>query len=65
MAKVNKLTFENWMKTLNILCERRVGLSIYDLPDQQFDSLFEDEFTPQDALEYILEDEGYDEYMSE
>lgn len=65
MKKVSKLTFENWMKTLNILCERRVGLSIYDLPDQQFDSLFEDEFTPQDALEYILEDEGYDEYMSE
>lgn len=61
MKARGKLTFENWMKTLNVLCESRVGLSIYDLPDQQFDSLFEDEFTPQDALEYILEEEGYSE----
>lgn len=51
--------FRDWMIRLDHLCIRLTGLSIRDLPDQDFASMFDDELTPKEALSDILEDEGF------
>ncbi|MCE9558042.1 MAG: hypothetical protein K8R88_03755 [Armatimonadetes bacterium] len=40
------MSFEEWMKELDLLCWSNYGMSIHDLPDMCFRDAFDGEVTP-------------------
>ena len=60
MDPLKQLPFEAWLVALDAAVIGRAGLSVYDLPDQDFWSLY-DEFKgdPDGAASQVLEDEGF------
>jgi len=58
------MTFEQWMKRVNVAVMGRVGCSVYDLPDCSFRDWFDDGLTPAEgageALAYAGEEDGID-----
>ncbi len=51
--------FHNFMVKVDNACMKSIGLGIYDLPDQDFASAFEDEMDPKEFLDEVLENEGF------
>lgn len=52
--------FVAWMKKVDRAILRRVGVSIHDLPDQDFASAFEEGADPDEFALEVLEEEGWD-----
>jgi len=50
--------FDRWMHYVDKACERRVGLSIYDLTDQPFSEWFEDGLHPVRAARRAIKNSG-------
>lgn len=50
--------FTAWLKRVDALCIRRVGVSILDLPDACWADMFEDGLRPGQALASVLDEEG-------
>lgn len=48
-----------FMEEVNAACKRHVGMSVFDLPDQEFAAAFEDGVDPWEFAEEFLEDEGF------
>lgn len=51
--------FAMWGEEINRLCENEIGMSIMDLPDQNFRDMFEDGMTAAQAWEEIKDSEGF------
>lgn len=49
------MKLKKWMNALNKACLAAFEISIYDLPDQDFEVHFENGLTPQAALDDIAE----------
>lgn len=57
-----RVSFETWMKQVDQIVEQRVGLSVYDLPDQPFADWYGDGIAPMRAAGRAIKyakDEGY------
>ena len=55
MATV-KPSFEAWMFKVNRSVEMRIGVSIYDLPDQTYRAWYDDDVTPREAATMVIEE---------
>lgn len=55
-----EVSFRTWMNRLDGAFMDLYGLSIHDMPDQDFRNWFDDDLTINDALEEIRENEGID-----
>lgn len=44
------MSFEEWMREVNLLCWRWWGMSIYDLPDMSFRDAFDDGLSPESFM---------------
>lgn len=53
-----KLSFQEWMRKVNICVAQRIGLSAEDLPDQPYRDWYDSGMTPQDAAEDVLRNEA-------
>lgn len=47
--------FEKWMKSVNEILVKKLGLSSDDLPDFLWMDIFEDGLTPRNAFESFIE----------
>lgn len=54
-----KLTFEEWMKAVDIIVMSISGVGVYDLPDCTYRDWYDDECTPREAAEWALEYAGF------
>jgi hypothetical protein len=54
------LTFEQWFKKAEAHAAGLIMLSLHDLADQPYRDWFEAGYTPQEAAEEALENEGFD-----
>lgn len=54
------MTFEEWMKDVDIEIERFVGMSNMELADQPYRDWYDDEVTPHQAAVRALREEGLD-----
>ena len=52
--------FYTWMAEIDRHVWALAGCSVYDLPDYSFRSMFEDEVTPGEAVNRVLEEAGFD-----
>lgn len=52
--------FFAFMNTIDKTCRRWAGVSVFDLPDQDFASAFEDGNDPREIAQEILMEEGFD-----
>lgn len=59
--------FNQWLSQVNEIIVTKYGFSIHDLEDYDYRSLYEDEFTPQEAAEEVMEEAFamYDELFDE
>lgn len=53
------MTFEEWMKIVDLFVYRLAGVSVYDLPDQTFMIWFKDGVKPSTAAKRALRDAGW------
>lgn len=53
------MNFRTWMKQVDELCSRVVGVSASTMEDYRWRDSFEDELSPGQALYYFLEENGY------
>lgn len=53
-------SFETWLEQVDAVVQGTIGLSVHDLPDQDFRSMFDDGMEPAEAAAEILENEGID-----
>lgn len=53
------MTFKEWMKRLDLQIEKRIEVSIYDLPDQDFRSAYRDGITPSAFAREVVAREGF------
>lgn len=52
--------FNAWLDMVESLVWDEVGVSLSDLPDEDYYGMFTDGFTPRDAADYVLTEAGYD-----
>lgn len=55
------MKFEKWMNAIDKACLARFMVSIYDLPDQDFQGYFKEGMTPNQALDEIADQEDMDD----
>ena len=48
--------FSMWLRSVDGLCERAIGLSIHDLRDHMWRDLYDDDISPMEAWEIAMED---------
>ena len=48
-------TFQSWMRKVNRVISNRIGVDTNDMPDVCARDLFEDELTPEEAAQEIME----------
>lgn len=53
-------SFANWMRRLNWCCQHKLYVSVDDLPDADFYSLYEAGYTPGTALAVLISREWND-----
>lgn len=62
MQTTTYLSFNSWLKAVDVAIVAKIGLSSGDLPDQTYYDWFEDEILPVDAanmaIESVMQDEG-------
>lgn len=51
--------FQDYLRECDRLCESIAGVSIYDLPDWDYASAYEDQVDPQEVVDELLEDNGW------
>ena len=57
MTTCEDISFDDWLEEVDRLIQEKVGVSLYDLPDQRYRDWFEDGFDPVMAMEYVLDNE--------
>lgn len=51
-------TYEQWIRQVDALCARKYfGITTDDLPDQDWAGLFEDGYSPEEALDHVIAEE--------
>ena len=60
LTRINKMTFNDWLKDCDKLVSSRVGLGIDCLPDARWRDMFDDGMEPIDAI-----DDAYYDYWSD
>lgn len=55
-------TFEAWFDAVNAEFEARCGLTAEDMPDQCWWDWWEAGYTPAEAFEETMQNEGYDSF---
>jgi len=53
------LGFHGYMRAVDALLHRRLGIGVFDLPDRCWRDAYEDEVSPNDAVAECLEEEGW------
>jgi hypothetical protein len=53
------MTFTEWMRAVDQEVEIVCGLGTSDLADKPYRDWFDDEYTPAEAAQELLEDEGF------
>lgn len=51
--------YQDWLKKVDRIMGIKVGLSYNDLADQNWRDWFDDDMSPEEAVEEALENEGY------
>ena len=55
------MTFEEWMQRVDSIMVEHLGLGYLDIADQNYRDMFDDGFTPLEAVQEAVENEfGYD-----
>jgi len=54
------MTFEQWMREVNRIVTHIAGVSVHDLADATFRDWYDDEYTPNEAANEVLEANGWD-----
>ena len=57
------MTFEEWMRDVDLAVEAISGVSTLDLPDWGYRDAFEDGLTADEAADAILEENEFDLYV--
>jgi len=55
------MSFEEWMEKVDELMEERYGVSIHDLPDQQYRDCYDSSIGPLEMVYMILANEGIED----
>ncbi len=50
------MTFREWLKKVDALVVRKFGVGLDDLPDVNTRDLYDDELTPEQGFEQVVED---------
>ena len=58
-----EMTFEQWIKEVDKVMEKKIHLAHDDLPDWHWMDAFDDGDTPKEAVGYFFEDEGMEEFL--
>lgn len=59
---MENIPFSTWMRLVDRKIQARAGVSVYDLADKPFREWYDDGMDPDEAVEEILEDEGFGDY---
>lgn len=59
------MTFEEWKTAIDVILLAKLGCTQDDLPDWLARDAFDDEVTPEEAAEYIIEEMTYGEEEDE
>lgn len=51
--------FDVWMAKVDAAVEKKIGLSVYDLPDLCYRDMFDDGVTPSQAARMAIKNEEY------
>lgn len=51
----NQEEFESWIKKVDILLEQEFGLGSEDLPDQCYADFYEDEYSPLECFNAVVD----------
>jgi len=61
---MSKPTFDEWQQEVDVAVQKQIGLSVFDLPDVDFMSAYEDEVNPEEFAGEIvqenMEEMGFD-----
>lgn len=49
------MTFEEWMQKIDKLYQRKLGVSVHDMPDEPWRDFYEDGITPEEIMELAVE----------
>ena len=60
MGKQNEQTFQAWVMAVDKLVIAKVGLSVHDLPDQDFRTAYDDGTTPEEFYDDNIREELQD-----
>jgi len=61
MSSKVKSNFDLWMAKVDQAVARKSGLSVYDLADQCYRDMYDDGFTPSQAAQVALSEEGFED----
>ena len=53
---MRKLSFKNWMKSVDRRVFNKIGLHLTDLPDEDFYTSFENGFTVEEMSDLVIKD---------
>lgn len=59
------MTYEEWMREVNVIVERVCGMPMEMLPDWLSRDAFEDELTPEEGAEICLEESGFYDFVED
>ena len=54
------MTFDEFMKECDAICEAEIGVGVHDMPDLLWRDFHEDGLSPQDAIDCAMEEWGMD-----
>jgi hypothetical protein len=57
--------FEKWMQCVNHICAVKTGIEADDMTDMPWMDWYENGATPNEALDELLEEEGYFDLLGE
>lgn len=57
--------FAKWLRKVDEISSRQIGLSIFDLEDYDWWSIFENGLSPHDGFDIFLEDTGCYDFLED
>lgn len=60
-TKSKGITFEEWLRKVENVVENRIGMSIHDLEDYDFQNSYEEDQTPSECADGLIEDQELEE----
>ena len=59
------MTYQEWMKSVDLIVERTCGLTMDMLPDWLSRDAYEDGLSPEEGAEICLEESGFYDYLED